>query len=174
MVRIARPLVAAGAVLLMSVASGCLQLSTGADAGTGGSTATGTTGASATLTGENCQTDSTGTVTLCQGISTCPGITVDPGAFPNCGFLVDGTSVLDVECVCSNFLCPIGVPQTCADVTALLNAQTELGICSQVSEGRCTSLVTTTLDASVSTSTCTSDCQQECSGEPDCLVACGC
>jgi hypothetical protein len=175
MVRIARPLVAAGAVFLVSVASGCLQISTGADAGTESSGATGTTGASATLTGENCATDSTGTVTLCQGISTCPGVTVDPGAFPNCGFLVDGTSVLDVECVCSDSLCPIGVPQTCADVTALLNAQTELGICSQVSEGRCISLIAPTVDASTtSTSTCTSDCQMECSGEPDCLVACGC
>ena len=174
MVRIARPLVAAGAVFLVSVASGCLQISTGADAGTESSGATGTTGASATLTGENCATDSTGTVTLCQGISTCPGVTVDPGAFPNCGFLVDGTSVLDVECVCSDSLCPIGVPQTCADVTALLNAQTELGICSQVSEGRCISLITTVDASTTSTSTCTPDCQSECSGEPDCLVACGC
>ena len=173
MVRIARPL-AAGAGLLMSLA-GCLQISTGADAGTGSTGATSTAGSSATLTGENCATDSTGTVTLCQGISTCPGVTVDPNAFPNCGFVVDGTSTLDVECVCSNdSLCPIGVPQTCADVTALLNAQSELGICSQVSEGRCISLIPTVDASTTSTSTCTSDCQNECAGEPDCLVACGC
>lgn len=172
MVRITRPLMAACAGFLVSVASGCLQLSTGTDAGTE-SSATGTAG-STSLTGSNCATDSTGTVTLCQGISTCPSVTVDPAAFPNCGFLVDGTSVLDVECVCSGFLCSIGVPQTCADVTSLLNAQTELGVCSQVSEGRCISLTPSTVDASVSTSTCTSECQQQCSGEPDCLVACGC
>lgn len=174
MLRIARPLAAAGAVFFLGAVSGCLQISTGTDAGTASPSASGTAGSTA-LMGEGCATDSSGTVTLCQRISTCPGVTVDPSAFPNCGFVVDGTSVLDVECVCSGFLCPVGVPQTCADVTTLLSAQTELGICGQVAESRCIAL-TTAPDASVSTSasSCTSQCQAECSGEPDCLVACGC
>src|SRR5580693_5281654 len=61
----------------------------------------------ATPTGSNCGTDSQTQITLCEGISLCPGVDVDPGALPNCGFQIHAGSVIDLECLCGEDLCPI-------------------------------------------------------------------
>jgi hypothetical protein len=158
---------------LSLAASGCVALNTGdEDGGASGSAsgASGTATTAATPSGTNCSEDPSGQVALCQGISICPGVTVDPGAYPNCGFRIDGTA-LDVECECSDALCPLGTPKTCADVAQLLAAQSGFAVCGQVAEGRCVSLGG--VDAGAASS-CTSACQAECAGVPDCLVSCGC
>ena len=162
--------------LLTSVVS-CMQV--GTDTGNGGGGGTSASGSAASPssapaalpTGANCGLDPTGTVNLCEQISTCPGVDVDQGAFPNCGFRLGAAASLDIECVCGGVLCPIGVPQTCADATELLAGQTSLLVCEQASEGRCISL--TAPDAGAA-STCDTTCASYCSGAPDCLVLCGC
>jgi hypothetical protein len=173
-----RRALAAGAIGPLSVGfvcAGCLSLSTGADAGTGSGTgsvaATGTSASSAMATGTNCGTDPTGQALLCEQIDLCPGVEVDPGVFPNCGFRLDGASPLDIECVCGDSLCPVGAPQTCAEVTQLLGGQSGLVVCEQVAEGRCVALGP--VDAGTQSS-CTPACQTECAGEPGCLSLCGC
>ncbi|HLK39218.1 MAG TPA: hypothetical protein VKU41_20795, partial [Polyangiaceae bacterium] len=114
-IRAGRPV----AALLGLPLAGCLQVSTGTDTGPGasggsGATASSSAGASAGGSGgTGCSTDPQTGVTLCTGINACPGVTVDPNAFPNCGFVLHGGGTLDLECLCSDSLCPIGVPQSC-------------------------------------------------------------
>ncbi len=166
----------AGAIATASIAlfacPACLQLSTGTgtDAGSTYST-TPSTGTASAATGTNCGQDPTGQVLLCEQIDVCPGLSVDPSVFPNCGFRLDGTSAIDIECDCSDSLCPVGAPQNCTQAAQLLSAQTGFAVCEQVAEGRCVSLAPP--DAGTQ-STCTSECQAECAGEPGCLTLCGC
>jgi hypothetical protein len=127
----------------------------------------------ATPTGSNCGTDSQTQITLCEGISLCPGVDVDPGALPNCGFQIHAGSVIDLECLCGEDLCPIGVPNTCAEAMQLVSSQTSVVVCEQASEGRCTSVGSSGPDAGAA-STCDKQCQTECAGEPDCVQLCGC
>jgi hypothetical protein len=159
---------------LCLASAGCLQIGTDTgDAGASGTTSTGTVVAAGDAAiGTACGVDPTGTVELCEEIALCPGLGVDPTVYANCGFRVGATSPIDLECVCSNSLCPIGVANSCADATQLLAAQNALTVCEQVDEGRCIALGPA--EAGTSTGTCTSDCQNECDGVPDCLVACGC
>lgn len=118
--------------------------------------------------GAGCGTDAVTGVTLCAAISTCPGLTVDQGAFPGCGFRVLGTA-LDLECLCGDALCPIGVPTTCAQAKTLLQNQTQPLVCMQVNEGRCT-----TPAVKPPAGSCDKTCASECGGDPTCIKACGC
>jgi hypothetical protein len=166
--------------------TGCLQLDTGADGGTGtgsgssgssgagsssGSAATASGGKGAT-SGTNCTTDPVSQITLCEQIANCPGVVVDPGAFPGCGFRLNAASLFDLECGCGDSLCPIGVPTSCADAQQLLDQeQSSVLVCQQVSEGTCLPLSS---DAGAASSTCDKDCESQCAGDPNCIQMCGC
>lgn len=88
--------------------------------------------------GTGCGKDPESGATLCLGISTCPSLTIDSEAFPGCGFRITGGSAIDLECACTQYVCPIGVATTCAQAQALMANQTAATVCVQVSEGRCT------------------------------------
>jgi hypothetical protein len=169
---------------------GCLALSTsqpdaGAAAtttGDGGVAVEGGDGSAGGGTG--CGTDPQTGVTLCLGTSACPGATIDSSAFPGCGFRQGGTSLLDLECVCSGGqLCPIGVPTTCDAVAQLLTQQqSALQVCQQVSTGSCQALggsgsSSGSGSGSSSGSTLSGACQaclSSCGMTPACFSTCGC
>jgi hypothetical protein len=163
------------------------------------STGTGTTdpsaggGAPATSSGTDapagagCGTDPASGVTLCEQTSLCPSVSVDQGTFPSCGFRIHPGTVIDLECLCGDVLCPIGVPDTCDQASQLLSSQTVLSVCQQASDGRCvavtgdagsTSAPTTapasTASSAPSSGTCDKVCEAECAGVPDCIQLCGC
>jgi hypothetical protein len=161
----------------------CLQqVSTGTGAtDPTASGATGTTSSSTDTTtpaGAECGTDSQTQITLCEQTSLCPGVTVDPGALPSCGFRIHAGSVIDLECLCDgDQLCPIGVPDTCAEATQLLTSQTSLVVCEQASDGRCVQVGSdagSPPNPSAAASNCDKQCESECAGEPDCIQLCGC
>ena len=83
-----------------------------------------------------CVVDPLSHATLCRAIALCPGLAIDPDQFPDCGFRT-GTGLIDIECVCDNYLCPLGTTLTCAQARDLLASQFQLLACAQVSEGRC-------------------------------------
>jgi hypothetical protein len=83
-----------------------------------------------------CIVDPLSHVTLCTSLAICPGVPVDHDRFPNCGFRV-GTGVIDIECLCDNYLCPLGSALTCKQARDLLETQFEAVACSQLDEGRC-------------------------------------
>jgi hypothetical protein len=161
--------------------AGCLQ-NLGTDlASTDTSSTTGDdASAAASATGVNCGEDPTTGITLCSGISECPSIAVDPSALAGCGFRVHANSaILDLECVCSTYLCPIGVPDTCAQATTLLGTATSLVVCEQVNTGTCVQeeaaeAGTSPTGTTGTTSTCNNQCLVSCGAEPDCQVLCGC
>jgi hypothetical protein len=111
-------------------------------------------------------------VTLCTAISTCPGISVDHDVYPDCGFRIQGT-VLDLECLCSGSICPIGVPATCAQAQQLLAQQTQVAVCTQVSEDRCTG-VSGGPTSDAGGGGCDQTCASQCAGDPGCIKICGC
>lgn len=165
----------------------CLQnISTGTGTTDPTATATGTVAATstATPTGSACGTDVQTQVTLCAGIDLCPGIVVDQGTLPGCGFRIHAGAVIDLECLCTDVLCPIGVADTCDQVTQLLSEQTSLTVCEQASEGHClqvgapaataTPTATATAAPTSPASSCDRTCESECAGEPDCIQLCGC
>ena len=55
-----------------------------------------------------CVIDPLSRVTLCTAIGLCPGLSVDHDRFPSCGFR-SGTGLIDVQCFCDDYLCPLGV-----------------------------------------------------------------
>jgi hypothetical protein len=160
----------------------CLQqVSTGT--GTTDPTAGGTSTASSssdttTPAGAGCGTDMQSQITLCEQTSLCPGVVVDPDALPGCGFRIHPGSVIDLECLCGDQLCPIGIPDTCAQATQLLSSQTALVVCEQVSDGRCVQVAASdagsAANPSAAASTCDKQCESECAGEPNCIQLCGC
>jgi hypothetical protein len=160
----------------------CLQqVSTGNGTETDPTASAGSTTASSAAgavmpTGSDCQTDPQTQVTLCAGTSLCAGVAVDPGALPNCGFQIHAGTVIDLECLCGEDLCPIGVPNTCAEAAQLLSSQTALLVCEQDSEGHCTSLASppAAAGAASAASPCDKQCETQCAGEPDCVQLCGC
>jgi hypothetical protein len=158
-------------VLLATLLAGCLQLDLGqTDAGTTASssaTAAADAGASV-LSGTSCAMDSASSTTLCTSIDRCPGLAVDHDIYPDCGFRVPAVS-FDLECVCGDFLCSMGTALTCAQAGALLADGSELAVCTQLSEGRCAARAT-----SKPASSCDRTCASECTGDPGCLVLCGC
>jgi len=93
---------------------------------------------------------------------------VDHDLYPNCGFRMPISSI-DLECVCSNMLCPVGSALSCSQARDLLESQTELGVCTQSSEGRCAILWTSNPSGS-----CNKSCAAECVSDPLCIRMCGC
>jgi len=122
-------------------------------------------------TGRNCFADPTTKAVFCTAIDACPGATVDPGAFPDCGYAMRDGVELDLECLCGTALCPIGVPTTCEQAKALLEAQTAFVVCGQQAEGRCVELA---LPKAGPHGTCDPSCRDECAGAPSCIQLCGC
>jgi hypothetical protein len=124
-----------GLVCAIAWAPACALPSATSDAGTG--TTDGASGG-AQVTGAGCAQDPTTGVTLCQAVSLCPDLVIDTDLYPGCGFRVNGR-VIDIECVCNDSVCPVGVPATCAQAKQLLGVQSAAIVCAQVNEGRCTS-----------------------------------
>lgn len=124
-------------------------------------------------TGSGCTGDLGGGLILCTGTSECSGVAVDHDKHPNCGFRVRGTA-LDIECICDNQLCPLGLPTTCTQATDMLETQTEAQVCQQINEGRCVPIGATGDAGKPSTGTCDKTCAGECGGDPSCIQICGC
>jgi len=150
--------------------TGCAPnfLGTGTDGGTTGG-ADASAGHDSGAVGADCTGDLGGGTKLCTYISICPQLGVDHDKFPNCGFRVRGDTI-DLECLCNGVLCPMGAPTTCAQATQLMNAQTELGVCQQVAEDRCTMLQAPTNGGTK----CDKNCASQCFGDTSCLRGCGC
>ncbi|HXN30428.1 MAG TPA: hypothetical protein VN894_01145 [Polyangiaceae bacterium] len=158
-------------LVLPSVA--CMQIGTDSSTGSGGSAtpvASGAGASAAAPSGTNCVQDPMTQIVLCEETATCPGVDVDPGAFPNCGFRLNAAASLDLECLCSDALCPVGVPTTCAQAQTLLEGQSALLVCQQQAEGRCIDFVTPDAGGS----SCDPACRDECVGAASCLQLCGC
>jgi hypothetical protein len=162
-------------VLLASLCS-CLQIGApqGSDGGSSGTAAgagaAGSGGASATASGTNCGVDPSSGIALCLGISSCPTVRVDPDQFPDCGYRIAG-SVIDLECLCGDSLCPMGSAASCLDAKALLSEQSAQGVCAGIADGNCQVVKQTSTSAS---SSCDKDCRAQCSGVPGCITLCGC
>jgi hypothetical protein len=161
--------------LVLGSLSGCLQLGkaldSNADAGASGSAGTAADNdASAPATGTNCGVDPSSGIALCLGISSCPNARVDPDQFPDCGYRISGT-VIDLECLCGDALCPMGSAASCLDAKALLSEQSAQGVCAGVADGKCSEVKQTPV---VSSSTCDKDCRSQCGGDPNCVTLCGC
>jgi hypothetical protein len=164
-------------VLFLALGS-CLQLGLldGADAGadaTKGSDAGAGSDAKASPAVDaqdvGCIVDPSSRVTLCTAIALCPGVAIDHDRFPDCGFRT-GAGLIDVACMCGDFLCPLGATLTCGQARDLLSSQFEITACAQVSEGRCAprSAVPPTGNA------CDKNCSATCAGDPGCIRLCGC
>ena len=151
----------------------CLQIGNPTDSGTADNAGTAGAAGSSTgtrVTGTNCGVDPSSGVSLCLGISSCPTVRVDPEQFPDCGYRISG-SLIDLQCLCGDSLCPIGAAASCLDAKALLSDQSGLGICARVADGRC-ELVKQTSNSGPST--CEKDCRAQCAGVPGCIQLCGC
>lgn len=174
-----RPGLAGVLPLFFLVLGSCLQigLPDGADGGTPDAAKRSDAGAASDANAADrdagvdlgCIVDPLSRVTLCTAIALCPGLAVDHDRFPNCGFRT-GAGLIDVECLCDNFLCPLGATLTCGQARDLLASQFELTACSQVSEGRCAprSAIPPT------GSSCDKNCAAMCAGDPGCIRLCGC
>jgi hypothetical protein len=159
----------------------CLQqVSTGTgttDPTASDGTTTSSSSATTTPAGAGCSTDPQSGITLCEQTSLCPSLSVDQGALPGCGFRIHAGTVIDLECLCGDELCPVGVPDTCAQATQLLSSQTSaLVVCEEASDGRCELVGASDAGSaqSPSVSTCDKQCESECAGEPSCIQLCGC
>ncbi len=164
-----RGLVAAAVTLgLSSCALDQLGKSGSPNAGGGGAA---DAGAEAGLEGTSCGIESGSQTELCRATSACPGVTVDSATFPHCGFRIRGTQA-DLVCGCGTFLCSMGTVNGCGDAAKLLMVQTEYGVCSQISEDRCTE---SAVDAAASNpSPCDQACLAECGGGAACAALCHC
>ncbi|MFO0667309.1 MAG: hypothetical protein U0174_25385 [Polyangiaceae bacterium] len=134
-----------------SFALGILVCASGCVLGQGGKGSSGSSGSAASDASDNdggtatgdagvqglaCGADRATGVTLCSAVSSCPNLVVDGDALPSCGFRVKGTSY-DIQCVCGDWLCPVGTPTTCTEAAQLMNGATSLQVCLQVNENRC-------------------------------------
>jgi hypothetical protein len=176
------------ALLVLPLAA-CLQIDTGQDGGGGGGGG-GTPGASSASTGADggagatpsaptgtsgCGTDPQSGAVLCLSVDACPGLELASGAYPGCGFAPRGPGVIDMECLCGDSLCPVGVATTCGAAKTLIDNQSSLVVCEQLAEGRCVQQKrsTVTVDAG-STGGCNEACAETCANVPTCLQMCGC
>lgn len=166
------------------VVAGCIQdLGTDvANTDTSSSASTSDDASSGTgASGTGCSQDPTTGITLCTGLSECSSITIDQSALGGCGFRVHaGSALIDLECLCGTDLCPIGVPDTCAQASTLLSGLTSLVVCEQDSQGKCVQEEAAEAGASTgsgttgTTGTCNNQCLVSCGAEPDCQQLCGC
>jgi hypothetical protein len=142
----------------------------GSDGGTDGSADSGVVGA-------GCGIESGSGTQLCIATSLCPKVVVDTQAFPHCGFRIRGGSS-ELVCACTDQICSMGAFTTCAQAAALLKAQTEQQVCTQVGEGRCSAAVpaagSSGSSGSSSKPTCDKQCLSECGGGSACASICGC
>jgi hypothetical protein len=123
--------------------------------------------------GVDCNVPTTFGVTLCQAVNKCPSATVNQGSWMGCGYWVNG-SVLDLECECSGFLCPIGSVATCAEASELLLTSSATNVCAAASQGTCKNELFSP-DASSSSPNCDQTCLSMCpSGDQTCIEYCGC
>src|SRR5580658_3185906 len=155
--------------------SGCVMPSSNTDAGTTTIPLTEDGGSlTSTPSGTGCKTDPTTNVTLCAGSSECPSVNVDPNVYPDCGYFFNGGLVY-LACLCSNNLCPIGQPTTCAQAAALLQSSNEGTACAEADNNQCTMLSSgtaadaTTIGTTDAGSGCDQTCYSACAGEPDCI-----
>jgi hypothetical protein len=180
-----------GALFLVGQ-SGCIAVDPDA-ADSGASASSSTTVGDA---GTACSEDPATGVTLCADISTCPTVSVNQATLPGCGYLVQADpTVLDLECTCGTYLCPIGVAAACTQAASLLSGLAYATVCAQSSEGLCVqeaapvvataptatstpstspTTPTTTGTASPTTTTCNTQCIVNCGDAPDCQLLCGC
>jgi hypothetical protein len=156
-------------VVFLSLLSACAA-KTGANADAGAASSS-SGSAAPQVQGAGCGAEATTGATLCTQISLCPKVAVDHDIYPNCGFRIRGQAI-DLECACSGSLCPIGAPATCDQAAKLLSAQTEIQVCNQVAEGRCTAAAVS--PGSSGGSSCDRTCAGECGGDPGCIRLCGC
>jgi hypothetical protein len=151
------------------------KASSGGDAGaSGGGDSSADAGPPAT--GTDCIADSLTGVTLCATSSACPGFAVDRAVYPDCGFRIESKTI-DLECVCSGALCPMGAASTCAQAKEILDNQREATVCDQFPAGACTIMpggVTSSSTGSAPSTSCDQQCAMQCNGDPDCIVLCGC
>jgi hypothetical protein len=164
---------------LAAITAGCInELGTDVDnTNTSSSASTSDDASTGAASGTGCGTDGVTGVTLCTGISECSSITVDQSALGGCGFRIhSGSGVIDLECLCGTQLCPIGVPDTCAEAATLLGGQTSLVVCEEASEGKCVQEgeEAGTTSTTGTTGTCNQQCLVSCGAEPDCQQLCGC
>src|SRR5689334_2499104 len=104
------------------------------DGGSSGSASTpkpGDASADTGITGVACGQDMQTGAKLCSGVSACPGLFIDPDQYPGCGFM-PGT--MNISCLCTDVLCPMGTPKTCAEAAMLLESSNVLLVCSQAPE----------------------------------------
>ena len=160
--------------LLSLCLTACLGVNAGGshDGGTAavGAASDGAGGTADAAKGVDCIVEQTTGATICSVNSLCPAVAINHDAFPNCGFRVKG-GTLDIECACNGYLCPLGVPATCAQAAQMLKSQTEATVCAQVGEGRC---VMGSPVVPMGKGTCDKVCASECGGDPNCLIGCGC
>ncbi len=129
-------------------------------------------GTSTVECGSDCQTDPNFGLSFCSRSLVCPGVVVDR-ATPSlqfCGFihLKGGCSVVDVECLCGAFLCPISTNASCATLPGLLSQQTDY-CSSQIAANACRPLNTT---ANRDAGRCDPDCIRSCGNAPACIGLC--
>jgi hypothetical protein len=134
-------------------------------------------------TGTGCGTDPATGVTLCTGTSECPTLVVDQSVFPECGFYFAGGSIF-LACLCSNYLCPMGLAATCDQAASVLQSTDEGSVCGEASNNACTVITSPSTSAGTGTTTpeadsgggsgCDTQCESDCAGEPDCIQMCGC
>ncbi len=148
------------------------SISSNSDAGAApAATAAADAGAPA-VQGASC-TQITASISLCQFISSCPTLALSPQVFPQCGFRIHGTSI-DPECLCGNYLCPIGSPATCTEAAQLASGDTTYdSVCLQSVQGHCLDLTGGGTTTPSSTSACQT-CILNCDNVPACVDACGC
>lgn len=122
--------------------------------------------------GLGCARDPVSGVELCAALSACPNVVVERDLFPHCGFR-PRAGVIDMVCACDGWICSMGMASTCEQAAALLQTQSELGVCLQVHDGRC-------LDAQpgggpqpgANDPKCDPVCISECAGNPTCYEFC--
>lgn len=128
------------------ITSGCFLAQNGKSSGSTSSDAAaddaGTSTTDGGVQGLACGADRATGAVLCSAVSACPSLVVDGDALPSCGFRVKG-GTYDLQCVCGDWLCPIGTPTTCAEAAQLMNGATSLQVCLQVNENRCVPAVGT-------------------------------
>jgi hypothetical protein len=141
---------------------------------------TGSGGASETVdastgAGTNCGADPTTGATLCLELNLCPNIAVNSNVYPGCGFQVSGTGI-DIECLCGQYLCPLGATATCAAAATLLAQSNEASVCAGQYKGTCTYLAgsSATSTSTSGTTTCDPVCSSQCVNDPTCIEYCGC
>lgn len=162
---------------LVALVSACAleNISTGTGksaAGDAGAASADAGDAAPAVQGAGCGVEAESGLQLCAATSACPTLAVDTNVFPSCGFRIRG-SVVDLVCGCDGSICSMGAYTTCAQASALLEAQTQQQVCMQVAEGRCAAAARPSSTSS-SGSTCDRACLSECGGGGGCASLCGC